>query len=98
MNITKLASYGQVRLVREDLAEPADLSGQCQDCPYVLTAREREILIMVADGFGTREIADKLHINHKTVETHRQHVSQKLGIKSVAGLTRYALRKGLTSL
>lgn len=62
-----------------------------------LTARERQVLQHVAEGHSTREIADRLFISPKTVSTHREHVMAKLGVRSVAGLTKYAIRHGLTS-
>ena len=64
----------------------------------VLTAREREVLQLVAEGLRTKEIADRLHISPKTAETHRQQLMNKLNIHSVADLTKFALREGLTSL
>ncbi|HEY3396565.1 MAG TPA: response regulator transcription factor [Armatimonadota bacterium] len=64
----------------------------------VLTAREREVLQAMAEGKSTRQIAEALHISIKTVETHRQQIMNKLDIHSVAELTKYALREGLTSL
>jgi DNA-binding NarL/FixJ family response regulator len=63
-----------------------------------LTDREREVLQLIAEGEGTKQIATRLHISIKTVETHRQHVMGKLNIFSVAELTKYAVREGLTSL
>ncbi len=64
----------------------------------VLTNREREVLQLMAEGRTTSQIAEHLHISVKTVETHRQQVMHKLGIHSVAELTKYAIREGLTSL
>ncbi len=63
-----------------------------------LTARQTEVLQLVAEGNTTRKIAAQLFISVKTVETHRRHISEKLGIHSVAGLTRYAVREGICSL
>ena len=63
-----------------------------------LTAREREIAQMIAEGRSTKEIAAQLHVSVKTVETHRQHIMEKLKIDSVAELTKYAIREGLTEL
>lgn len=60
-----------------------------------LTAREREVLIGVARGGTNREIAMALGISHRTVETHRESLMRKLGIRTVAGLTRFALEAGL---
>jgi two-component system response regulator NreC len=63
-----------------------------------LTPREREILQRVAEGKARKEIARDLRISIKTVETHRKNVMEKLDMDSVAALTRYAIREGLTSL
>lgn len=63
----------------------------------VLTAREREVLQLVAEGMSSREIADRLCISQRTVATHRRHLAEKLDIHSVAGLTKYAIRHGLTT-
>jgi DNA-binding NarL/FixJ family response regulator len=63
-----------------------------------LSKREREVLQLVAEGKSTREIAAALYISGKTVETHRQQIMDKLGIYSVAELTKYAIREGVTFL
>ena len=63
--------------------------------PEVLTARQREVLRMVAGGKSTKEIALLLNLSVKTVETHRAQIMDRLGIRDVAGLVRYALRTGL---
>jgi len=60
-----------------------------------LTARERQVLVGVAQGRTNREIALELGISHRTVETHRESLMRKLGIRTVAGLTRVALEAGL---
>jgi two-component system response regulator NreC len=62
------------------------------------TARERELLQLLAEGKSTKQIAELMQISIKTAETHRQRIMQKLGTHSVADLTKYALREGLTSL
>ena len=64
----------------------------------VLTAREREVLQLLAEGRSTKEIAASLSVSVKTVETHRTQIMDKLNIRSVAELTKYAIREGLTSL
>ncbi len=64
----------------------------------ILSAREREVLQLLAEGKRTKEIASDLHVSVKTIETHRQNIMQKLDIYTIAGLTRYAIREGLTSL
>lgn len=63
-----------------------------------LTNREREVLQLIAEGNTTKEIAALLGVSIKTVETHRQQLMNKLKIHSIAGLTKYAVREGLTSL
>ena len=76
-------------VVRGDAAESsAGALGQ-------LTARERQVLVGVAQGHTNREIATQLWISHRTVETHRESLMRKLGVRTVAGLTRLALEAGL---
>ena len=62
-----------------------------------LTPRQREILRLIAQGLGTKEIAYRLEVSVKTIETHRAMLMDRLGIRDVAGLTRYAIRAGLIS-
>ncbi|MCK9376338.1 MAG: response regulator transcription factor [Syntrophobacterales bacterium] len=64
----------------------------------VLTAREREVLQLMAEGRSTIQIAESLCVSVKTVEAHRKQMMNKLDIHSVAELTKYAIRQGLTSL
>lgn len=63
-----------------------------------LTPREREVLQLIAEGHSARDIAQHINLSVKTVETHRRQVMEKLGIRSVAELTKFAIREGLTSL
>lgn len=63
----------------------------------VLSDREREVLQLLAEGKSTKQIALKLHISNKTVETHRRQIMNKLDIHTVAQLTKYAISRGLTS-
>jgi DNA-binding NarL/FixJ family response regulator len=66
------------------------------DDPYGrLTAREREVFHLIAEGHTTKEIARKLDISVKTAENHRARVLDKVGVRNTAELVRYALRKGL---
>lgn len=64
----------------------------------ILTSREREILQLMAEGKTTTQIAGCLYVSTKTVEFHRKQLRDKLGIYSVAGLTKYAIRQGLTAI
>lgn len=68
-----------------------DGSASAAPPPDVLTARERDVLDGVARGLTNKEIAAELGISHRTVETHRESLMRKLGIRTVAGLTRYVL-------
>jgi len=69
------------------------------DSPLLtLTGREREVLQLVAEGKSTKEIALELHVSTKTIEANRRQIMEKLDIHSVAELTRYAVREGLTPL
>jgi DNA-binding NarL/FixJ family response regulator len=64
----------------------------------VLSPREREVLQLLAEGKSTRIIAATLHVGAKTVETYRQQIMEKLDIHTIAELTKFAIREGLTSL
>lgn len=64
----------------------------------LLTSREREVLQLLAEGWTTKQIGARLNVSVKTVETHRRQIMEKLGFRSIAELTKYAIREGLTSL
>jgi len=64
----------------------------------ILTPRELEVLKLVAEGRSTLQIAADIDISTKTVDTHRQHIMDKLNIRGIADLTRYAIREGITHL
>jgi DNA-binding NarL/FixJ family response regulator len=72
-------------------AERGELAPEAE----ALSPRQREVLQLVAEGRSTREIAARLSLSVKTIETHRAQLMQRLDIFDVAGLTRYALRIGL---
>ncbi|MBS4028014.1 MAG: response regulator transcription factor [Ignavibacteriales bacterium] len=63
-----------------------------------LTPREKEIIQLIAEGKATKEIAALLHVSVSTVDTHRQHIMEKLHLHSVADIVKFAIRKGLTSV
>lgn len=69
-----------------------------EDDSPVLSPREREVLQLLAEGRKTGEIAGSLFISEKTVAAHRRNIMDKLGIDTLAGLTKYAIREGLTGL
>lgn len=64
----------------------------------VLSAREREVLQLIAEGKATKEVASLLNVSLKTAESHRRNLMEKLHVDSVAELTKYAIREGITSL
>ena len=72
------------------MAESAD--------PALMTEREREVIQLYAEGHTTKQIADCLNISIKTVETHRRKIMEKLNVTSIAELTKFAIREGLTTL
>jgi len=76
---------------RESIVRGVPVKGRTE----LLTSRETEILQLIAEGRGNKQIAAELGINIKTVERHRQRLIHKLGIHDVAGLTRYAIANGL---
>ncbi len=101
-----LSRFNTLLDIREPLDNiPALLQQVCQQMPhpeessdgnYELSERETDVLRLVAQGLMNKEIADKLSISIHTVITHRKNISRKTGIKSVAGLTVYAIMKGIS--
>ncbi|MDD3844720.1 MAG: response regulator transcription factor [Syntrophorhabdaceae bacterium] len=76
-----------------------NLPGNDQPTAFsILTRREREVLQLLAEGKTTKQIACTLNLSAKTVESHRQQIMDKLQTRSVAELTKYAIREGITSL
>lgn len=73
-------------------------SQQAETSMDALTARQREILQLIAEGKSTKEIAFQLNVSVKTVETHRAALMERLGIRDIAGLVLYAVRHGLISI
>lgn len=77
---------------------PVSSSGAEFPAGAALTPREREVLALLSEGLANKEVAKKLGISVRTAETHREHLSHKLNIKTLSGLTKYAIQHGLTSL
>lgn len=75
-----------------------DLAGQVPADAGGLSDREREVLQLLAEGRSAKESAQLLHVSVKTIDSHRRQIMQKLGLASVAELTKYAIKSGLTSL
>jgi DNA-binding CsgD family transcriptional regulator len=86
-----LLEQGSKQLVRKYLhhGESKSMAGQ------ELTPRQREVLQLIAEGHSTKDMAQRLAVSVKTIETHRMDIKHRLGIHDVAGLVRYAIRVGL---
>jgi DNA-binding NarL/FixJ family response regulator len=69
-----------------------------EDTANVLSPRESEILKMVAEGFTNQEISDKLFISIRTVESHKNHIMQKLKLRTTVDLVKFAIRKGIVEI
>lgn len=80
------------RHLEREAGNPASLE---HSCSTQLTSREAEVLQLVAEGSANKQISAELHISVKTVEKHRQSLMKKLRIHDIAGLTRYAIDKGV---
>ena len=97
-----LAAVAEGQIYMSPAAEAAVVSSLDQlsrdDVANILTPREREVLKLLAEGKPTKETAEILKVSPKTIETHRRQLMKKLGIYTVAGLTRFAIRTHLTSL
>ncbi|MBT0957133.1 response regulator transcription factor [Alphaproteobacteria bacterium KMM 3653] len=92
------AAIKKVQAGEQYLCEGANASltpDQTRDGREPLTGREQTILLELAQGQTNRDVAEKLDISVRTVETHRKNIKRKLGISSTAGLTRYALENGV---
>jgi len=90
-------SYLSPSISRQVVDEYGRLAATMEDKFDKLTAREREVLQMVAEGRTNRQIAGLMHVTIKTVEAHRASLMNKLGLHSIAELTKYALRKGIAN-
>ena len=82
----------------DSILTPASKSSPNRPEGAALTSRELEVLAMLADGLSNKSVAARLGISVRTAETHREHLSRKLNILTIAGLTKYAIQHGLTSL
>lgn len=78
--------------------KPSDIENDIEHPPELLTSREREVIQLLAEGRTSKEVAVTLNLSVKTAETHRTNLMRKLGLHSVADLTRYAVRNGIVQL
>ena len=96
-----LSQFKTVLDIREKGSRVAQLLRECcqneseEEDSYELSERETEVLVLLAKGCSSKEIADKLNISVHTVNTHRKNITRKTGIKSVAGLAVYAMLHNL---
>ena len=81
------------QMVVQQIADQSDAEERPE-----LTRRECQVLALIAEGLSNRDIAVRLSVSVRTVETHREHIIRKLDIHSVAGLTKYAINQGLTAI
>ncbi len=88
-------SFTSGSLKADTSATMQERDGETPAAHSSLTRREEEIVSLIASGMSSKEIADKLFISVRTVETHRGHIMEKLGVRSMAELIRYALNSGL---
>jgi DNA-binding NarL/FixJ family response regulator len=84
------------KFVSPSITEAATADGSPQG--RELSAREREVLQLLAEGCSSKDIASRLQIALPTVETHRRQITNKLGLRTIAELTKWAIREGLTPL
>jgi DNA-binding NarL/FixJ family response regulator len=98
--VMKGKKYLSPDIARGVVDEYVEISSSVSKNPafVVLTDREREALQLLAEGKSTKEIADALGVSVKTIETHRRNIMEKLNLHSVAELTKYAIREGITSV
>ena len=98
--VVKGKKYLSPDIARGVVDEYVEMSSSKSKNPafVVLTDREREVLQLLAEGRSTKELADALAVSVKTVETHRHNIMEKLNLHSVAELTKYAIREGITSV
>jgi len=85
-------------LVVEDYVTRVRLSRERSQPASVLSQREREVLQLVAEGWSTKEIGKRLHVSGKTAQSHIRRIMKKLHLHSIAEVTKYAVREGLTSI
>jgi DNA-binding NarL/FixJ family response regulator len=76
----------------EEIASPGETAA---NDPSLLTKREEEVVRLLAEGLSSREIAERLHLGIRTVDTHRAHIMEKIGVHSTVELVTYAIRQGI---
>lgn len=97
-SVVEHGNYFSPAVIGPIVHEYLRLSSSEQPSGSSLTPREREVLQLLVEGNTSKETAFLLHLNVKTVDTHRQRIMRKLNLNNLADLTKYAIREGLTSL
>jgi DNA-binding NarL/FixJ family response regulator len=99
LNAISAAMRGEIYITpsfgQDVIARLWNRSGEISDQSEELTERQREILQLIVEGRGNKEIADVLHLSIKTIEFHRARIMDKLGVRSAAELTKVALQQGI---
>jgi DNA-binding NarL/FixJ family response regulator len=95
---TYLCAAVNEQVIREYVHQANRADSEADSAFALLSPRECEVLQLLAEGLATKEIAGRLNLSVKTIESHRKAVMDKLELRSVAELTKYAIREGLTPL
>lgn len=77
---------------------PHNASSKCQDIKPLITARELQVLNLIAFEHSSKEIASKLYLSCETIKTHRKNIMIKLGVKNTAGMVRVAFEERLLNI
>jgi DNA-binding NarL/FixJ family response regulator len=96
--VVKNRVYFDSDVVAHASNQKPDLDGHTKSAFERLSVREREVLQLIAEGKATKEVAILLGVSVKTAETHRRNLMEKLNVSSIAELTKYAIREGLTGV
>lgn len=97
-NNGKYLSMSTQNIIMDNLMSPADLMNAEDDKKPVLSARELEVLKLIAKEYNNEQIGEKLFISERTVEAHRRNIFMKTKTKSIVGLMKYAIAEGLISI
>lgn len=97
-NNGKYLSINTQHIIMDNLSSPVELSGQKEDNKPSLSSREIEVLNLVAKEYTNEQIAEKLFISERTVEAHRRNIFIKTKTKTLVGLIKYAINKGLIEI
>ena len=97
-NNGKYLSINTQNIIMDNLGAPANLLDSQEESKPTLSSREIEVLNLVAKEYSNEQIAEKLFISERTVEAHRRNIFIKTKTKSIVGLMKYAINKGLIEI